>query len=155
MRVVLFTASPLAPYVACPVTVAGVEALDGGPAAVYTPSDEATTGPVEDQLDRFLAELTSCWSTGDPQRFLPLLSDDYRPTFLSMGTDSSGDPSEQAQALASSMGIDFTFERAGNVREVRENEATCIVRTVIGGQESLGRYRFLLIDGAWYWDGPA
>lgn len=154
-RVVLLTAGALTPFVPCPVVSTGLDALDGAGATAYTPAADALEGSTDEQLDRFLAELTACWATGDPDRFLPLLTADYQTEFLSAGTDDADDPSRQARALATAMGIEFTFTRAGDVREVREDEATCIVRTVIGGQESLGRYRFILIDGAWYWDGPA
>jgi hypothetical protein len=156
LRKILFTASSLTPFVPCPVVSTGLAALEGEGKTVYEPSAQATEGSVEQQIDRFLAELTACWATGDPERFLPLLTEDYRPIFVSAGTDEGAeDPSEQARALSSAMGIEFTFTRAGSVREVREGEATCIVRTVIGGQESLSRFRFVFTDGAWYWDGPA
>jgi hypothetical protein len=155
LRVVLLTASSLTPFVPCPVVSTGLAALDGAGQTVYEPADGALDGTIDEQIDRFLDELTACWATGDPARFLPLLTDEYQVAFLSAGTDEEEDPSRQARALATAMGIEFTFTRAGDIREVREDEATCIVRTVIGGQESLGRYRFVFIEGAWYWDGPA
>ena len=155
LRVVLMTAGALTPFVPCPVVSTGLDALTGAGTTIYTPAIDAVAGPVEEQIDRFLGELTACWATGDPDRFLPLLTNEYQPQFLSAGTDESEDASRQARALSTAMGIEFTFTRAGDVREVREGEATCIVRTVIGGQEALQRFRFLLVDGAWFWDGPA
>ncbi len=156
MRTVLLSTFTLAPFVGCPVPAAGIESALGATPVAEPPSDEITGAPVEEQIDRFLQELTACWLTGDANRFLPMLTDDYQGEFLSGGIEGEASASEQARALASAMGVPLIFERAGDVRQVRDGEVTCIVRTKLAGQESFARFRFILQeDGNWRWDGPA
>ena len=59
--------------------------------------DQAAQPPaVEEQIDELLGQMTACWSTGNPARFLPLLSDEFRETFAdadaleSLQTDDDG-----------------------------------------------------------------
>ena len=163
MRVILLSSSELGPYTACPVAPAGLGAL-ATPMTLGTPvvADAATpitdpqssSGDVEAQIDQLLASLTSCWLTGDVSRFLPLLTPEFQASFLSSGVDEEN-PSQQSRALASAMGAPLTFERAGAVRQVRDGEATCIVKTSLAGQESFARFKFVQVDGGWLWAGPA
>jgi hypothetical protein len=156
LRTVLLATLELAPFVPCPVPPAGVESALGATPEAEPPSAEIADADVEEQIDTFLAQLTSCWLTGDANRFLPLLTDDYQGEFLSGGIEGEETPSEQARALASAMGVPLVFERAGDIRQVRDGEVTCIVRTELAGQESFARFRFVLQeDGNWRWDGPA
>jgi hypothetical protein len=163
LRVILLSSSELGPYTPCPVVPAGLGALatpmtPGTPvvadAATPITDPQSSSGNVEAQIDQLLASLTSCWLTGDVSRFLPLLTPEFQASFLSSGVDTE-DPSQQSRALASAMGAPLTFERAGDVREVREGEATCIVKTTLAGQESFARFRFVQVDDGWLWAGPA
>ena len=163
MRVILLSSGELGPYTACPVAPAGLGAL-ATPMALGTPvvSEAATpitdpqssSGDVEAQIDQLLASLTSCWLTGDVTRFLPLLTPEFQASFLSSGVEGEN-ASQQSRALASAMGAPLTFERAGDVRQVRDGEATCIVKTSLAGQESFARFKFVQVDGGWLWAGPA
>ncbi len=163
LRVILLSSKELGPYTPCPVPPAGLGEL-ATPMALGTPvvaeaatpitAPQTSTGNVEAQIDELLASLTSCWLTGDVTRFLPLLTPKFQATFLGSGIETEK-PSQQQRALASAMGAPLVFERAGSVRQVRDGEATCIVKTSIAGQESFTRFRFVQTDGGWLWDGPA
>ena len=163
MRVILLSSSELGPYTPCPVAPAGLGALatpmtPGTPvvadAATPITDPQSSSGDVDAQIDQLLASLTSCWLTGDVSRFLPLLTPEFQASFLNTGVETEN-PSQQSRALASAMGAPLTFERAGDVREVREGEATCIVKTTLAGQESFARFKFVQVDGGWLWAGPA
>ena len=163
LRVILLSSKELGPYTPCPVPPAGLGAL-ATPMALGTPvvaeaatpitDPQTSKGDVDAQIDELLASLTSCWLTGDVTRFLPLLTPEFQATFLGSGVDAEK-PSQQQRALASAMGAPLTFERAGSVRQVRDGEATCIVKTSIAGQESFARFKFVQVNGGWLWDGPA
>lgn len=163
LRVILLSSKELGPYTPCPVPPAGLGDL-ATPMALGTPvvaeaatpitAPQTSKGDVEAQIDELLASLTSCWLTGDVTRFLPLLTPKFQATFLGSGINTEK-PSQQQRALASAMGAPLIFERAGSVRQVRDGEATCIVKTSIAGQESFARFRFVQVDGGWLWDGPA
>jgi len=156
MRTVLLSTFELSPFTGCPIPPAGLESAIGATPIAEPPSPEVADAPVEEQIDHFLEQLTACWLTGDANRFLPMLTDDFQREFLSGGTEDVATASEQARALASAMGVPLIFERAGDVRQVRDGEVTCIVRTELAGQESFARFRFILQeDGNWRWDGPA
>jgi hypothetical protein len=163
LRVILLSSGELGPYTPCPVAPAGLGALatpmtPGTPvvaeAATPITDPQSSSGDVEAQIDQLLASLTSCWLTGDVSRFLPLLTPEFQASFLSSGVEGSN-PSQQSRALASAMGAPLTFERAGTVRQVRDGEATCIVKTSLAGQESFARFKFVRVDGGWLWAGPA
>jgi hypothetical protein len=163
LRVILLSSGELGPYTPCPVAPAGLGAL-ATPMTLGTPvvADAATpitdpqssSGDVEAQIDQLLASLTSCWLTGDVSRFLPLLTPEFQASFLSTGVEGEN-ASQQSRALASAMGAPLTFERAGTVRQVRDGEATCIVKTTLAGQESFARFKFVQEGGGWLWAGPA
>jgi hypothetical protein len=163
LRVILLSSSELGPYTACPVAPAGLGALatpmtPGTPvvadAATPITDPQSSSGDAEAQIDQLLASLTSCWLTGDVSRFLPLLTPEFQASFLSSGVEGKN-ASQQSRALASAMGAPLTFERAGTVRQVRDGEATCIVKTTLAGQESFARFKFVQVDGGWLWAGPA
>lgn len=163
LRVILLSSFELGPYTPCPVAPAGLGAL-ATPMVLGSPvaSDSATpitaplssSGDVDAQIDQLLESLTSCWLTGDVTRFLPLLTPEFQASFLNSGVEAEN-PSQQSRALASAMGAPLTFERAGTVRQVRDGEATCIVKTSLAGQDSFARFKFVQVDGGWLWAGPA
>jgi hypothetical protein len=115
-----------------------------------TPSPSSASG-VEQGIDDLLAQLTACWATGDPARFLPLLTDDYAQSLLNAGQSQD----DLIRDLATAMGVPVTYQRAGDVTIVDDTHATAIVRTSNGEQEQFVRFRFALVDGEWKLDGPA
>jgi hypothetical protein len=115
-----------------------------------TPSP-SSAGDVQKGIDDLLAQLTACWATGDPARFLPLLTDDYAQSLLNAGQSQD----DLIRDLATAMGVPITYQRAGDVTIVDDTHATAIVRTSNGEQEQFVRFRFALVDGEWKLDGPA
>jgi hypothetical protein len=107
---------------------------------------------LEDDIDSLLSQMTSCWSTGDPQRFLPLLSQDFRSQFVS-GTDEEN--SAALSSLQAAMQLPIVWERAGDVTKTDDNRAEAVVRTTAADQEEFVRYLFVFEDEAWRWDGTA
>jgi hypothetical protein len=106
---------------------------------------------VEQGIDGLLEQLTACWATGDPSRFLPLLTDEYAATLLNAG-DTQDD---LIRNLATAMGTAVSYERAGDVNVIDDTHATAIVRTSNGQEEQFTRFRFAFVDGEWKLDGPA
>jgi hypothetical protein len=107
---------------------------------------------IEAKIDGLLGQLTACWATGDPERFLPLWSEDFRAAFL------SGTEDENQAALGSlqaAMQVPITWERAGDIDVTRDDTAETVVRTTTLDEEEFVRYLFVFEDGAWRWDGAA
>lgn len=123
-----------------------------------TPTEEESDEPVEDgatvedEIDALLAQLTACWATGDPARFLPLWSEEFRESFL------SGTEDENRAAIGSlqaAMQVPITWERAGDIEMTDDDRAEAVVRTTTLDEEEFVRYLFVFEDGAWRWDGAA
>lgn len=110
-------------------------------------SPEAVTA-ADQAIDNLLDQMTSCWSTGDPDRFLPLMSDSFRAQFLA---GAAGDPVQAVATLMAS--TQFIWARAGEVTVIDETHASAIVRQTVGAAEDFLRYIFVFEDGAWRWDG--
>jgi hypothetical protein len=143
---------------ATPEQATPVEATpeETGLGALVGQVQEASPSPadvtsVEQGIDGLLEQLTACWATGDPSRFLPLLTDEYAATLLSAG-DTQDD---LIRSLATAMGTAVTYERAGDVNLIDDMHASAIVRTSNGQEEQFTRFRFALVDGEWKLDGPA
>jgi hypothetical protein len=127
----------------------GLGALTGELEAA-SPSPADTTS-VEQGIDDLLDQLTACWATGDPTRFLPLLTPEYASTLLNAGESQD----DLIRNLAVAMGTAVTYERAGDVSIIDDTHASAIVRTSNGQEEQFTRFRFALVDGEWKLDGPA
>lgn len=107
---------------------------------------------IEAEIDGLLGQLTACWATGDPARFLPLWSEDFRDAFL------SGDEDENQAAIGSlqaAMQVPITWERAGDIDQTSDDTVEAVVRTTTLDEEEFVRYLFVFEDGAWRWDGAA
>lgn len=105
------------------------------------------------QIDTLLKQLTACWSTGDPAKFLPLLSNDFQAQFLS-GTEQEN--LDALNALKAAMQVPIVWERAGDVDQTDVDRAEAVVRTTAADQEEFVRYLFVREDdGTWRWDGTA
>jgi hypothetical protein len=114
--------------------------------------EDVESGDLESEIDGLLGQLTACWATGDPDRFLPLWSEEFRDAFL------SGDEDENNAAIGSlraAMQVPITWERAGDVELTDDDTAEAVVRTTTLDEEEFVRYLFVFEDGAWRWDGAA
>jgi hypothetical protein len=115
-----------------------------------TPEASPAQG-VEGEIDALLDQMTACWATGEPVRFLPLLSQEYQQALVSQ----SDTEENFLRGLADAMGTPIVFTRAGDLQVVDETHVTAIVRTATGPEESFVRFGFVFEDGSWKWDGPA
>lgn len=168
LRRLLLGTLPLGSYVACTPGPVGLDiatpgatpqatpvASGGGLFGLLTPTAPASPGATDSAttdaaIDGLLAQMSSCWATGDPQRFLPLLSASFRQQF------SIGSEAEQASAvdaLNNAMSVPITWERAGETRTESDGRVSAVVRTTSGTDEQFVRYYFVFEDGAWKWDG--
>lgn len=127
------------------------------PPAVGAPSERApeasgsptAANPDEAAIDELLSQMTSCWATGQPEYFLPLMTASFRAQFLQ--SSSGSDPiSELATLMASTP---FVWQRSGDVTMVDDTHATALVRQAVNNQEDFVRYAFALEDGQWRWNG--
>ncbi len=108
---------------------------------------------IEQEIDALLAQMTACWATGDPTKFLPLLSSTFLPEFkASLGAANATD-AEFIALMTQAMSVPFVFERAGDIDIEDDTHVSAIVRTQIGGSEDFSRFRFVFEEGAWRWDG--
>jgi hypothetical protein len=173
-RRILFATRQLSGFVACATqaspsvsapSTAGTPQADGTP--VGTPiaepppavsTDTASPEPVPPQsdaeiaqaIDALLDQMTSCWATGQPELFLPLMTDAFRSQFLQQA-DGTADP---IAALASLMAsTPFVWERTGDVDVIDPTHATALVRQAVNNQEDFVRYAFEFEHGAWRWAG--
>ncbi len=167
LRRVLFATNDFTVFVAClPVAaqnVAEASPVSSSDSALTVLANLATpviggrdpiapSSVVEDEIDSLLSQLTSCWATGDPRRFLLLLSNEFRDTLVDGTEDES---STALRNLRAAMQLPIVWERAGDVEMTGENRAEAVVRTTAADQEEFVRYRFVFEDGAWRWDGTA
>jgi hypothetical protein len=173
MRRVVFSTRAFTFYVACATTAlkatpaatpvspgsyssdeSGVDALSGlsSPASPTAASGGATpeSSDVTGQIDTLLKQLTACWATGDPARFLPLLSANFQSQFLS-GSDQQN--LDALNSLKAAMQVQIVWERAGDIEQTADNEVQAVVRTTAADQEQFTRYVFVEENGAWRWDG--
>ncbi|HET8522022.1 MAG TPA: hypothetical protein VFL82_02240 [Thermomicrobiales bacterium] len=128
------------------------------PAAQSTPESQqprgappsgAGAGNLDKAIDNVLDQMTACWATGDPSRFLPLLSKDYEAALRGQF------PSEEefTNNFQAAMQSPIVFTRVGEVTSVDATHATANVRTE-NGEATTARFGFILEDGAWKWAGP-
>ena len=110
-------------------------------------SGDVNQAAVDAEIDDLLAQMTACWSTQDAEQFLPLLTEDFRDTFLGAGTEE-----EQTAEIEELMIQPLVWERAGDI-DVNDDEATVVVRLSIAGADQFLTYRFLLGEDGWQWDG--
>ncbi|MGH2561164.1 MAG: hypothetical protein ACRDJH_19015 [Thermomicrobiales bacterium] len=151
-------ASPAAEPVATPEGTPGglVGALPPLPAddeddeSADQAASPAATG-VEAEVDALLDQMTACWATGEPTQFLPLVTDEYQE-FLARQYSTE---QEFLEGLGVAMGSPITFTRSGDLQIISDTEAEAIVNTKTGPEDSFVRFSFILVDGAWKWNGPA
>jgi hypothetical protein len=113
-------------------------------------SPPAANADIDQAIDDLLKQMTSCWNTGDPNRFLPLMSDAFRQQFL----QSTGGGNDPVAALGQLMqATTFQWERAGDVDLTDPTHPSAIVRQKVGDQEDFVRYTFVFEHGGWRWNG--
>jgi hypothetical protein len=162
-RRILLGTREFAPFVACltgaaPAPVATPEPAAESPLSVLRGATPPT-GPdgairqIEEQIDALLAQMTACWATGDPTKFLPLLSSSFLPEFKASLGAADATEAEFIALMTQAMSVPFVFERAGDIDIEDDTHVSAIVRTQIGGSEDFSRFRFVFEDGAWRWDG--
>ena len=111
-------------------------------------SPESQLDPVQvaSEIDDLLAQMTSCWSTGDPELWMSLLSAEFRDTLMASEPDF-------LITIQSAMAVPIIWERAGDVEIESSENAAAIVRTTVDQEQDFQRFLFVLEDGEWKWDG--
>ena len=174
-RIILLTTFSFNTYVACSTEPLTSAELLGSPVAggiaeatVAPPSDEATTGlavgspsAVEDasaaspepltqtfetEIDSLLGQLTACWASREPERWLPLLSDEFRTALI------TSDPNF-LETLNISMSSPIVWERAGELTILAPNQISAPVKSTVGTEEDFQTFVFIFEDGQWKWNG--
>jgi hypothetical protein len=143
-RRLLLTTRTLFLLAPCPShLIARVAPAAGTPAADRTPP---ATGAPEPEIDTLLRQMSDCWATRDPDRFLPLLSRDFRATHQPADDD-------DVRRFTLGMGAPLVWELASDVEVIDATHATASVRQFAGDNVDILRYDFVYEDGAWRWDG--
>jgi hypothetical protein len=90
--------------------------------------------------------MSDCWATRDPDRFLPLLSQDLR-------TSQQPADDDDVRRFTLRMGAPLVWERVSDVERVDATHARVSVRQISGDNVVILRYDFVYENGAWRWDG--
>ena len=111
-----------------------------------TEADEASLALVEEEIDELLLQMTACWATGEPERWLPLLSDGFRDSLISTSDDFY-------ETLQAAMASPIVWERAGDLDIDSDSEVSALVRSTVGQEDDFQRFSFVLEDDEWRWNG--
>jgi hypothetical protein len=155
-RRLLLTTRALSVFAACPP-----EEVSQAASAVGTPSAEpdgmpknnsgamnvSTQESPDPAIDTVLRQMSDCWATRAPDRFLSLLSRDFRAS-------QQPDDNDDVRRFTLAMGAPIVWERVGDVEVVDATHATASVRQISGDNIDVVPYAFVFEDGAWRWDGP-
>ena len=148
MRRLLLTTRSLSVFVPCVLDASDAVAA-ASPIPHATPNaTPAAHSPTDGEIDGLLRRMSSCWATRDPERFLPLLSDDFRSELVASDEEST-------RQFALRMGAPIVWDRAGEVEFISSGRAAVEVRQTAGDEIDQLRYLFVFEDGAWRWGGPA
>ncbi|MEZ4507141.1 MAG: hypothetical protein R2848_15145 [Thermomicrobiales bacterium] len=137
----LTTAELLGTPVASPIAVETVE-LPTVPAS----SPEPLNATFEREIDDLLDQLTACWASREPERWLPLLSNEFRDALI------TSDPNF-LETLTISMSSPIVWERAGEITIVAPNQITAPVKSTVGTEQDFQTFVFVFEDGQWKWNG--
>ncbi len=137
----LTTAELLGTPVASPIAVETVE-LPTVPAS----SPEPLNATFEREIDDLLDQLTACWASREPERWLPLLSNEFRDALI------TSDPNF-LETLSISMSSPIVWERAGEITIVAPNQITAPVKSTVGTEQDFQTFVFVFEDGQWKWNG--
>jgi hypothetical protein len=142
-RRLLLTTRTLFLFAACPPHTVERAASAATPTGASNPP---APGPLEPAIDTLLRQMSDCWATRDPDRFLPLLSRDFRARHQPAGDD-------DVRQFTLGMGAPLVWELASDVDVIDATRATASVRQFSGDNVDVLRYDFVYEDGAWRWDG--
>jgi hypothetical protein len=143
----------------------GLDALRQGDDAAATPGSaessptagaDGTPAPVnigiasdpEEAIADLVGQLNACWATGDPARVLPLFSQSFLEDFAGDGGASLEDLAGQLRQLQTAT---IAWELAGDI-EADGDEATAVVASTIGGEETLQTFTFVRDEEGWRLD---
>jgi hypothetical protein len=145
-RRLLLTTRTLFLFAACPSDV--IERAT--PAAATHTGDRSAPAPAppDPAIDTLLRQMSDCWATRDPDRFLSLLSRDFRAT-------QQPEDDDDVRRFTLRMGAPLVWERTSDVEVVDATHATASVRQLSGDNVDVLRYDFVYEDGAWRWDGTS
>jgi hypothetical protein len=121
----------------------------GSPAPVEfaeAASPEPLNVSFESEIDDLLGQLTACWASREPERWLPLLSDEFRDALI------ASDPNF-LETLSISMSSPVVWERAGEITIIAPNQISAPVKSTTGTQEDFQTFIFVFEDGQWKWNG--
>lgn len=142
-------ASPVAQPEPIPQATAQVPVAspaEPGPPLPGAQTGGATSLGFDTAIDDLLAQLTACWATRDPARWLPLLSTEFQQTLI------QSDPNF-LETLTVSMSSPIVWERSGEITIEAPNRISAIVKSTVGTEEDFQRFVFIFEDGQWKWDG--
>lgn len=150
-RRLLLTTRTLSVLVPCPTPALERQAI-AIPEAPATPMALGSATPSfpspDEAIDTLLKQMSDCWATRQPERFLPLLSQRHRAEQRPVGGDAE-------RRFVLNMGAPVVWELAGDVEITDGAHATAMVRQTLGDSVDVVRYAFVLEDGSWLWDGVA
>jgi hypothetical protein len=153
-RRLLLTTRTLSTFTACPVQAS--ERSDSGAATPRAASETPSPGDEDDdsrlaleaEIDDVLRQMSDCWATREPDRFLQLLSREFREAQFPADEDG-------LRGFTLAMAAPIVWDRVGEVSSLDETRATAIVRQTSGDNIDEAPYAFVFEDGAWRWDGAA
>ncbi len=122
-----------APLPASPIAVGSPQAIESVPAASPEPLSET----FEREIDDLLGQLTACWASREPERWLPLLSDEFRDALI------TSDPNF-LETLNISMSSPIVWERAGELTILAPNQISAPVKSTVGTEQDFQTFIFIL-----------
>lgn len=164
-RVILLSTFAFSTYIACSTPPMSMAELLGSPvpetfdvtatiaASPIAVSDTATVGTPESgsvsfasEIDTLLGQMTACWASREPARWLPLLSNDFRDALI------QSDPNF-LETLTISMTSPIVWERSGDITIEAPNQISTTVKSTSGTEEDYQTFVFIFEDGQWKWNG--
>ena len=156
-RRLLLTTRTLSVFAACPppgpanmAAVAGTptrETIRSAPDDAV-PATPAPRAALDSAIDNVLRQMSDCWATREPERFLQLLSEDFQAM-------QRPEDDDDARRFTLAMAAPIVWDRVSGVDQVDATHATANVRQTVGDNIDVVRYEFVYEDGAWRWDGTA
>jgi hypothetical protein len=144
-RRLLFTTRTLSSFAACPSQTPASAAQASGTPVVASPEPQSAP---DTAIDLLLRQMSDCWATRQPDRFLQLLSRDFQASQRPDGDDA-------VRRFTLAMGAPLSWHLAGEVEMADATHAMASVRQIAGDDIDVLRYNFVFEDGAWRWDGTA
>ena len=155
-RRLLFTTRTLSALVACPPlsgtrpnSNAGSEPGSAIDRSIGTPM-ASTPRPLSSpqaEIDTLLGQMSDCWATREPDRFLQLLSREFRAS-------QQAETEDDRRRLTLTMSAPIVWNLASEVETVDATHATASVQQTLGDTIDIVRQAFVYEEGAWRWDGP-